>query len=49
MAFQKALNYDDSKVKINPDEIAVEASYSGPKIEKIEDINSDWIKSVMQW
>ena len=43
MAFQKALSYDDQKIKINPDEIPVEATYSGPKIDKIEDINSEWI------
>lgn len=31
--------YDDNtKIKINLDEMVIEASYSGPKLDKIEDI-----------
>jgi hypothetical protein len=31
--------YEDTKIKINIDEIPVEPSYKGPKLDKIEDIN----------
>ena len=47
--FQNAIGYDDQKVKINIEDIPVEPSYNGPKLDKIEDISPDWIKSVMQW
>jgi hypothetical protein len=30
-------------------EITVEPSYSGPKLEKVEDVTPEWCKSVMQW
>ena len=44
------LGYDDSKVDINIEDIIVEASYDGPKLVKSTDeINSDWVKSLMQY
>lgn len=38
--FQAAMAYEDTKIKINVDDIPVEPSYKGPKLDKIDDINS---------
>lgn len=47
---QMCLGYDDSKVNINIEEMIVEASYDGPRLEKSTDeINSDWVKHLMQY
>ena len=47
---QSCLGYDDSKVDINIEDIIVEPSYDGPKLEKSTDeINSDWVKHLMQY
>jgi hypothetical protein len=44
------LGYDDSKVDINIEDIVVEPSYDGPRLEKSTDeINSDWVKHLMQY
>lgn len=46
---QSCLSYDDSKVNINIDDIIVEASYDGPKLEKSTDeITPEWVKHLMQ-
>jgi len=37
-------------VTINIDEIVVEESYKGPRLEKSTDeIDSDWVVSLMKW
>ena len=41
---QSALGYTSEKVNIDIDAIQVEASYTGPKLEKIEDITSEWVE-----
>lgn len=46
---QNALGYAEEKVTINTDLIQVEDSYSGPKLEKIDDITSEWVESLMEW
>ena len=48
--FQEALGYEDQAIKVNLDDIVVESSYSGPRLEKSTDeITPEWVKSVMQW
>ena len=45
-----ALNYDTSKVNIKIEDIQVEGSYTGPKLEKSTDeINPEWVKHLMQY
>ena len=44
---QSALGYASEKVNINVDNIGVEASYKGPKLEKLEDIDAEWVQSLM--
>jgi len=46
---QSALGYASEKVHIDVDGINVEAGYKGPKLDKVDDINSDWVESLMQW
>lgn len=40
---------DDSVVGINPDEIVVESSYAGPRLESIDEVTPEWVKSMMDW
>ena len=46
---QSALGYASEKVNIDVDAIKVEPNYKGPKLDKIEDINSEWVQSLMEW
>jgi len=44
------LGYESQKVSINIDDIAVEQSYDGPRLEKSTDeIDSKWVESLMKW
>lgn len=44
------MNYDDSKVTVNIEDIVVESSYSGPRLEKSTDeIDTEWVKKLMQY
>lgn len=47
--FAKCIEKDDIKVIVNLDDIQVEAAYAGPKLEQIEDLNADWVVSMMDW
>ena len=44
-----AISSDEQKIQAKPDDIFVESSYCGPKLESIEDITPEWITSVMDW
>lgn len=46
----QAISHNESEaIKINPDDIIVESSYSGPILHTIDDVTSDWIVSMMKW
>lgn len=48
--FQSCLGYAESKVEINIDEIVVEPSYDGPRLEKsTSEITPEWCKKLMQY
>jgi serine/threonine-protein phosphatase 5 len=34
---------------IDPNEIVVEASYKGPRLETIDDVTPKWIEECMEW
>ena len=34
---------------MNENDIAVEASYSGPKLNSIDDVTPEWIQKMMDW
>lgn len=47
--FQQALGYEDSKVDININDIVVESTYDGPRLESSTDeIDEAWVKQLMQ-
>lgn len=46
---QSALGYASERVTIDTDAINVESAYTGPKLEKIEDIDSAWVQSLMEY
>ena len=46
---QSALGYASERVTINTDAIPVESSYKGPSFEKLEEIDSEWVQSLMEW
>lgn len=42
--------YEEKKIEVNLDDIVVEASYSGPRLEKSTDeITAEWVVSMMEW
>lgn len=42
MDFASCIAVEEKKIEINPDDIIVEESYSGPVIEKREDVTAEW-------
>lgn len=48
--FASALDYGEKKVEVNINDITVESSYTGPRLDNgIEDINAEWVVSVMDY
>lgn len=47
--FAKCIEKDDIKVNVNLDDIQVDATYAGPKLETIEDLTAEWVVSMMDW
>lgn len=40
---------EDTVDKINPDEIVVESSYTGPRLESIDEVTPEWVRDMMDW
>lgn len=49
MDFASCIAVEEKKIEINPDDIIVEESYSGPVIEKREDVTAEWWVELMQY
>lgn len=47
--FAAAIMGDDIKLIVDTDDIFVEASYTGPKLNSCDDITSEWIVKCMDW
>jgi hypothetical protein len=47
--FAKCIEKDDIRVNINLDDMVVEATYTGPKLENIEDLTPEWVVEVMDY
>lgn len=46
--FQEAMAYEEGTIKVNLDEILVEDSYTGPRLEKgTDEITPEWVCSLM--
>ena len=44
-----AIEYKDERVEVNVDDIVVESSYTGPKLDSLADITPEWVVSLMEW
>lgn len=40
---------DDAVDKINPDEIVVDSSYTGPRLDSIDEVTPEWVRDMMDW
>jgi len=40
---------EDTVDKINPDEIVVESSYTGPRLDSIDEVTPEWVRDMMDW
>lgn len=47
--FAKCIGKDDEKIVVKLEDIVVEPSYSGPKLESAEDINGEWVVKLMDY
>lgn len=47
--FAMCIAVEEKKIEIDPEDIIVEDSYTGPKITAREDINSEWCIELMNW
>lgn len=46
---KQAIYVEDKKVEINLEDMVVEDSYSGPRLERIEDCTPAWVQELMEW
>ena len=47
--FSKCIEVEDKRVEVNLEDIIVEASYSGPTITDIEEVNTEWVLKYMEY
>ena len=41
--------FEEKRIEVDLDAIDVEASYAGPKLESVDDLNAAWVVSLMEW
>ena len=46
--FAKCIQKDDERIVVNLDQIEVEASYSGPRLDGADQINGEWVQKLME-
>jgi len=47
--FAKCLGYDNTKIELNVEDMIVEDTYSGPRLDKIEDLNHEWVLKLQEY
>lgn len=47
MEFASCIAVEEQKIEIDPEDIIVEESYTGPVCEKAEDVNAEWVVNLM--
>ena len=47
MEFASCIAVEEQKIEIDPEDIIVEESYTGPVCEKAEDVNKEWVVNLM--
>lgn len=45
----QAIVHEEGKIMIDAESINVESSYSGPKLDSIDDVTPEWVVSLMEW
>lgn len=45
----QAILADDVKIEVKLDDIVVEPSYGGPRLENADEISPEWVSSLMEW
>ena len=45
----QAIVHEEAKVWVAPESIFVEDSYTGPRLENIEDLTAEWCVSLMEY
>ena len=44
----QAIVHEEGKIEVDTESIYVEPSYTGPRLESIDDINPEWVVSLME-
>lgn len=44
-----AVMVEQKKISLNENDIVVEGSYSGPKLDSIDDVTPEWVEKLMEW
>lgn len=44
----QAIVHEEAKVVVDPESLFVEDSYTGPRLESIEDVTPEWVVSLME-
>ena len=47
--FAMSIAVEEKKIELNPDDFREDPNYEGPKIASVEDIDSEWCVSLMNW
>lgn len=48
--FAKCIETDDkTKIAVNLEEMVVESSYTGPRLESIDELNAEWVVKMMDY
>ncbi len=45
----QAIVSEDKRVEVSVDDMVVEASYEGPKLESADDVTAEWVVAMMEW
>jgi serine/threonine-protein phosphatase 5 len=44
-----AVNIEQKKLVVSADEITVDSTYTGPRLNSIDDVTPEWIEKMMEW
>jgi serine/threonine-protein phosphatase 5 len=44
-----AVMVEQKKISLNENDIVVESSYTGPKLDSIDDVTPEWVEKLMEW
>jgi hypothetical protein len=47
--FAKCIMVEDARIEVKLEDIVVEESYQGPRLESAEAINAEWVEAMMEY